>query len=316
MSSSSALRRRGLSIKKLSPRGALGTVADLLAVITAILSAWVLVTKDDIPQSVLAVIISGLALTFIAISFRLHGLLVASQESHRRQLQDVKAMPLLSSATAQAAKATVVAAEAPNEFVLHINNACTYMAQLFGVASGSACRITVLEVYAPTGQHRRPNGPAPDPSHGLATRLLCASYAERPLRPDIDWVVDNTDFQGILAGEPFFFCNDLPAEVARGYKNSHWDRARITEWQANDSWPYRATIVWPIINVPTDPDAERDLTGFLCLDTTERGTFERDFDVPTGETFAHAMYSGMAAYRAAQQQAARRPTSGSAISSE
>ena len=288
-----------------SPRGALGTVADLLAVTAAISGAYVFITRKNLPQTVLAITVSGLAITFIAISFRLQRVVVETETRHRRHVQDVKAVSLLSTATAHVARATVVA-ERPAEFVLHLNNACSDLAQMYDTATGEPCRVTVVELYAPQGKERRPGeAVALDGPYGVAVRLLCASYADRPVRPAIDWVVDNTDFETIfVTGSPYFLCNDLPAEVGKGLKNSHWTRERIADFQASDSWPYRSAIVWPIGSVSSG-SGDRDLVGFLCVDSKAVGIFDRDFDVPTGETFAHAMYSGMATYRAVQQRAAQ-----------
>lgn len=266
------------------------------------------ITGDDVPKSILAATVSGLAITFIAMSFRLHNALIRNDQRHRRHVQYLKATPLLSDATAHVARATVVAATRQAEFILHLNNACSSLAQMYSTAAGSACRVTVVELYAPQDRQRRPTEHASETEpNGVAVRLLCASYPERPLRGGIDWVVDNTDFATIfVTGSRYFMCNDLPAEVALGYQNSHWPREKIEEFRAKDSWPYRATIVCPIGSVPTNlVDGERDLVGFLCVDSPDVGTFDKDFDVPTGETFAHAMYSGMATYRAAQRRAAQ-----------
>lgn len=278
----------------------------MLAVTAAISGAYVFFTRRNLPQTVLAATVSGLAVVFIAISFRLHQALAESEASHRRYVQDVKAIPLLSTATAHVARATVVARR-PGEFVLHLNNACADLAQMFSVATGAPCRVTVVELYAPQERERRPGeGVRTDEPYGVAVRLLCASYTDRPVRPTIDWIVDNTDFETVFVTGSPFLCNDLPAEVGNGLKNSHWPRDKIAEFQANESWPYRAAVVWPIGGSHGGSDgADRDLVGFLCVDSKQVGIFDRDFDVPTGETFAHAMYSGMATYRAVQQRVAQ-----------
>ena len=298
------------AVEKLSPRGTLGTAADLLAVATPIAGVVAFFSEDDWPRTILALTLAGLALTFIAMSFRLQKLVVRSEEAHRRQVQDVKAMPSLARAIAHVARATVVADASPAQFVLHLDNACQELALMFSVASGTTCRVTVMSVYAPEEQRRRGGRMASTTDHDLATRVLCASYAERPTRSSVDWIVDNSDFDTIFAeGEPHFFSNDLPNEVANGYKNSHWDRAAIKRFTEKDSWPYKATIVWPIAYKPTGSDGKIDLVGFVSVDATELDTFEQNFDVPTGATFAHAMYSGMATYQAAQISAPIKPES-------
>jgi hypothetical protein len=298
------LATRMTAVLGASPRGTLGTVADSLAVITAITAAYALIAGKPVPQALLALVVSALALIFLYTSFRLQRLLVASEQKYARHVSDVSAMPLLADAAAHLAQAVVAVEANRRVFVLNLDNACRSLAELYGIATGTPCRVTVLEVYAPHSE-RRPGDRAGNPdATGVAARTLAASYPDRPPRDKPDWLEDNTDFDTLLrTSASYFLCNDLPREVGDGYENSHWDRAKIAEFRKNDSWPYRSAIVWKIVGSPysSSGDTERDLAGFLCVDSQHLGTFSKDFDVPTGQTFAHALYSGLATYRAAQQ---------------
>lgn len=278
-----------------SPRGALGTIADLLAILTTIVAGFTFFTDRDYPKTVLALTICGLALAFIYISFRLQRLLEKSTSAAERHVRTVAALPYLSTAAAHATRATL-AARNKGEFELHLARACQDLASMYSLATGSPCRVTVMQIWSPTSQGRRP-GDAPGKE--LAVKLTAASYDERGDREGIDWLRDNSDFEKIfLRGEPYFLCNDLPDEVSRGYKNSHWEQEDIEKFKKEDSWPYKSALVLPIVSKPTNPAGGLvDLAGALCIDSKRLGTFDKDFDVPTGETFAHAMYSGLATYR-------------------
>lgn len=278
-----------------SPRGALGTFADLLAVVTTVVAGYAFFTKSDYPQTLLALTICGLAVVFIYISFRLQRLLEKSRLAAERQVRTVAALPYLSQAAAHATRATL-AAEQKAQFELHLARACQDLASMYSLATGTPCRVTVMQIWSPTTEGRRPGDL---PGKELAVKLTAASYDERADRPGIDWLRDNSDFEKIfMRGEPYFLCNDLPDEVSRGYKNSHWDQDDIEKFTKEDSWPYKSALVLPIVSRPTNPAGGYvDLAGALCIDSQRLGSFDKDFDVPTGETFAHAMYSGLATYR-------------------
>lgn len=287
-----------------SPRGLAGTVADLLAIGGALTGGWVLVKDQPAPQQVLAVVISGLAVVFLVMSFHLHQQMINTHVKYARHVRDVSAMPKLADAASHLAQAIVAAEADPTRFLVHLNDASRLLAEMYGIAAGTPCRVTILEAYSPEEQRRPGDQRGGSDATGVAVRQLAASYPERRTRTSVDWVEDNTDFFTILRnGDRHFLNNDLPGEMANGYKNSHWPREQIAQFQREDSWPYRSTIVWPIQGLPYQAGghAEMDLAGFLCVDATPVDTFRKDFDVPTGESFAHALYSGLATYRASQQ---------------
>lgn len=117
---------------------------------------------------------------------------------------------------------------------------------------------------------------------------VCRS-AERDIPPGIDWVEDNTDFFSITEnGRSFFLCNDLPrARVERNYRNSRFSEAVVIE----HVYPDRSTIVWPVR--PPAMRGERDVIGFVCVDSDMTKVFDAPRDLAFGTTFASSLYSGM-----------------------
>lgn len=291
-----------LNAIKESPRGLLGSAADVVAVLTVIFSAGSLIRNGAFPQEVLAVVVSGLALAFLAISFKLQRGLVSARLEVARSVQLGNALPKLAAATAGLAEAGLAASEEPGRsFLALTERASQVLAEMFGIATGQPCRITVVEVYAPPVRNQRPGMEA-----RLAVRRVCASSpptGKRRPPGEIDWVDENTDFKYLFdTGEPFFFCNDLPAEIGNGYQNSHWPREKIAEMRKNDSFPYKSTIVWSIRAWDTEADGgEWDVAGFLCVDSKNTNVFDSALDVATGQTFASALYLGLATYQAWQE---------------
>jgi hypothetical protein len=168
---------------------------------------------------------------------------------------------------------------------------------MYEIATGFACRVTVVQVYAPNAGNR------------LAVRRVCTSYPDsgkRPGKSQIDWVEENTDFKDLFdTGDAYFFCNDLPNELGEGYRNSHWSRDKIAEMRKKGDWPYRSTIVWPVRGwiAPGPGEGRWDVTGFVCVDSKAANVFDQDLDVAPGETFAYALYLGLAAYQARLDEA-------------
>ena len=115
-------------------------------------------------------------------------------------------------------------------------------------------------------------------------------------------MADNTDFSRLFfAADEFFLANDLPDELASGYKNSHWTSERLAEWRRTGDYPYRSTAVWPLRGRVEDSgsgEGRFEIAGFLSVDSPDAGIFDRDTVKPVGEVFAHAAYSGLVLYRA------------------
>lgn len=285
-----------------SPRGLLGSAADVLAVLTVIFSGGSLVLNGAFPQDVLAIVISGLALAFLAISFKLQKRLMSARLEVARSVQLGYALPKLAEATTGLARAGLAAQEEPSRsFLALTERASQVLAEMFGIATGQPCRVTVVEVYAPPVPNQRPGVDA-----RLAVRRICSSSpptGRRRPAGQIDWVDENTDFKYLFdTGEPFFYCNDLPTEIGNGYQNSHWPRDKIAEMRKNDSFPYKSTIVWSIRAWDTDADGgEWDVAGFLCVDSKNTNVFDPALDVATGQAFASALYLGLATYQAWQE---------------
>lgn len=284
-----------------SPRGLLGTVADLLAFVGAIGSASVLIFQRSVPQAILAAVVSGLAVAFLVISFRLHRQVVQAEQRYERHVSTAKALPKLPEAMAHLSRATLTA-EHKEMFTLHGRNACQSLVEMFDLATGSPCRVTVKRVYSPDVARRPDQARGESAGQGVAVRTIWRSHEDhsssREDGASIDWVEDNTDFWRLFtSGAPFYLCNDLPREVGRGYVNSHWPREKIAKMLDEDDFPYRSTVVWPIMGPA--PDSSNDIAGFLCVDSTEVDAFDQDFDVATGGAFAHALYSGLVRYREA-----------------
>lgn len=276
-----------------SPRSWLGTLADAIAVVSAVALGWKLLSKDDVPQSVLAVFVCALALVSIAMVFRLHRQLSETAASYARRVAVSEAMPSFAEAAAGMRQATIAAIvnKDSHEYVRELRSALKRLAKGFSETTGVACRVAVKEIYVPGNGGNRPED--------LAVRTICSS-TPGPLKPrdEVDWVRDNTDFLDILANNrPYFLGQDLPTDAKKGrYQNSHWDGPTV----ATENFEYRAAIVWPIgapISGEGDPNGERmAIVGFLCLDSLETGKFDPRIDIPTGQAFAAIAYPGLSLY--------------------
>ncbi len=286
-----------------SARGWLGTGADLIAIGTVLVTAYSLVTDSPTPQAILALALGLLTGFFMFALFRVQRRLRLAQRRYKRRARHADAGPRLATAIEKLARATTA---------LSVTNGTTLFRQLakdashdladtFGIATGRPCRVTIKEVYAP----RTVPGAAAsvDVKRDIAVRTVCRSHEPPRERqsewPEIDWVRENTDFSRIMFdAEPYYISNDLPAALGdEGYRNSHWSSDMIRR----KDFPYRSTVVWPVRGRPVsdEPEPDWDIVGFLCVDSTSTDVFVEELDVSTGEAFAHALYSGMALYRAA-----------------
>jgi hypothetical protein len=181
-------------------------------------------------------------------------------------------------------------------FRLHLQEALRYFAEAFLITTGYRCRASIKVIRDPSN-NANPND--------LEVATLCRdTHDPEKARVEPDRIVDNTDFKQIFR-EPrgFFICNDLPAaRISKGYKNSHWNEQVIE----NESFEYRATIVWAIDRAAPDladgKDA-REIIGFLCVDTLQTSAFHDTYDVALGAAFSQVLHLALHRYRTLASQA-------------
>jgi hypothetical protein len=261
-----------------------------------LLAVAALVTSGSLAQTILAAALVVLSAVALTMCYVLQGRLLLQERELGRKSRHADAAPLFANAAAAVSQAVTAAGDPATHgsFTELTGEVVRSVARAFEVAAGRPCRAALVELYsAPTGY-----GSEVAP----AVRAIARSHeVERSQRGTarLDWVGDNTDFFEIMnSGSSYYFNNDLPAAVASGYRNSHWSEDMIKR----KAYPYRATVVWPIRGLPSvaamHPSPQ--LLGFLCVDSPREGTFDEVLDVPTGEVFAHAMYSALRLYRETQ----------------
>lgn len=170
-------------------------------------------------------------------------------------------------------------------FIEHLRHSLQFMAEAFGLITDGPCRFSIKMMSTLT--------------EGVNVRdarvfTLCRSDEEDGnFATAYDTVGNNTDFRQILEdGSAYYFCPDLPAEMAKGlYQNSHWT-PQIIRTQA---YKYRETIVWPISRARArmeQPNGQKgeNVIGFLCLDTPNTNSLNETYDVPVGLAFAGVLY--------------------------
>lgn len=257
----------------------------VLAVIGFILACIALFT-GEVPQSILAISLSLLALSATVVAFlllrRLHEVEAQARLSTRwaarlAELSDIVLM-IANAATQNHAKVH------NTDFQPFAATACQRLASAFDSVTGAACRVSIKELYTTEGADGAP---------ALAVRTLAMSSRGEPAGEHPDWVSDNSDFASILSGSvPRFLSNDLVADLVTGYRNSHWTPERLKEWARTGRYPYRSAIVWPI-RAQVEPATAKQrwsTIGFLCVDSAETAAFDPKLDIDVGEIVAHALY--------------------------
>lgn len=176
-------------------------------------------------------------------------------------------------------------------FRLRLKDSLEFFASAFTTITGSKCRASIKLIQIP-----------PDTTSGREMQVVTLCRDENSAYPEIrepDRLVDNTDFKQIfIEDKRFFFCNDLRARVSRGYRNSHWNERTFEE----DSFEYKATIVWPIERgeYDTQSNESREIIGFLCIDTLKVGAFSDMYDPSIGAAFSQALYLALHHFRETQ----------------
>ena len=298
---------------QLSLLGSLGTVADVLAIVGAISWVIALVTRKDLPKSLLAIFLGILTLACVVMVFRLQNTLRQLEMGLTGRARVGDAMPSMAQSMADLSRATVAISDptpaSETLFFTHLDAACRSFAEALRTATGSYCRVTVQDLYAPPDSQVPQSGRS---GQDFAVRTIARSGSSAQggaqAAGAVDWVRSNTDFEAVLLRrQPYYLCNDLVAELSVGYRNSHWPPERLKEMQTSNNYPYRSTIVWPLSGRITGPGPDNDwmILGFLSVDSPNTDTFDASSIVPLGETFAHALYAGLNMYENRQLEAAQ-----------
>lgn len=288
-----------------TPRGLLGTLADFIQVATVLFAAVSLIVTKGAVAAIMASALSVIALTSLVIIWRLETALRRKSRSESAGI----AIPGLAAAIADMTRAHQALrdgeAGASRAFVQLCEQACKDFATALTAMTGRTCRVTLHEVYVPE------NGLDTD----WSVQKIAGSYGPQPEgRSDdaVDLICDNTDFDLIMNGAPIYLCNDLVEAISTGYRNSHWTPEKLAEWHRTGEYPYRSTVVWPLReSVVRDGDTIFELAGFLSVDASESGTFDRDTVQPLGEAVAHAAYIGLVTYRDLKREGLWDESSGS-----
>jgi len=241
-----------------------------------------------LPQSIMAGVLGGIAVISV-------GAVVWLTNRHNQNEQTLARSARWNAALANIAKAigelsSVSPMRDQNQavdadaFRRAVVAAAPHIAYAFcSVTESPECHVTVKQLFSSNDR--------------MAVRTL-VSTAERQvvLPPEhVDWVDTNTDFARILQGtkDPYYYSNDLYAELSNGYRNSHFNDGLLERATSADDLPYAATMVWPI-RTSVEKDAQGRPTwrtlGFLCVDSPKSHVFDRRLDAPIGAVLANALY--------------------------
>jgi hypothetical protein len=272
-------------------RTALQVVGLAVSIVSGVTGVWALISADSFPLAILAVfvcLVATVALVLAMVSIRRLDRLIhlGTRESRWRFALPAVGGGVSRLATFSALDPGLAESEYKEQFRETANRVCLELAGAFKQVTSAECRITIKETYLNSmgvvhGVERS----------DLAVKDL-ASSAPTP-RGSVDWVSANTDFNDILRGNAtHFFSNDLPAQLRRGYRNSHWTEDRLKQWSEDGNYPYRSTIVWPVRTLVENTDGKLAWSqlGFLCVDSPDSGTFH-DIDVAYGDIVARSLYT-------------------------
>jgi len=287
----------------------LTTIASLVSIATpvATVGAILLTGKSSIPVIILAVyfcLLTTAVLVLLTAQEVRHGKVIQAQEVRHGQEMEAKnaevktatryqlAITPLRTAFGCLANAswTVIEGDGSEEaFMRNLEDSLKALAHAYSIITDSPCRVSVKLTEAVDGS----------PVHDIRVSTLCRSESQVESQAD-DRISNNTDFRAIVEDDlSYYRCNDLVAELAKGYQNSHWTPQAI----GSGAIKYRATIVWPIArarplgmrNIP-----QREVIGFLCVDTQSINVFNDTFDPPIGSAFAGVLHLAVHRYRARQ----------------
>jgi hypothetical protein len=268
----------------------LSILAVLVTIITPIvvLISFLLSHSASIPSTILAVYACFLV-------FALLFLLMRQEARYRREIRYGRAMVPIHKAFESLANAswTLLEGDGSEEsFLLHLRESLRFLAEAFSLITNEACRASVKMTSGSA------IGDAPDKAMDVEVVTLCRNTGEDEApHPERDRIGNNTDFRQIFAeNTDYFFSNNLPAQLNKGYQNSHWTERVIQ----TETFPYRATIGWPISRsrqIDRRAPQERDVIGFLCVDTQAVNVFNEAYDIPLGAAFSQALHLTLLRFR-------------------
>lgn len=215
-------------------------------------------------------------------------MLIRQEVRYRREIRYGPAMVPLRKTFVSLADAswTLLEGDGSEEsFLLHLRESLRFLAEAFSLIANETCRASIKMTSASA------IGDAPGRALDVEVVTLCRN-TEEDEAPHLerDRIGNNTDFRQIFTdNDAYFFCNNLPAQLNKGYQNSHWDAHTI---QTN-AFDYRATIVWPIARsrrIDRRAPEQREIIGFLCVDTRSTDVFNETYDVPLGAAFSQALH--------------------------
>ncbi len=271
----------------------LSNVAVLITILTpaGTIAAFVWTGKANIPATILAVYVCILTTVLLA-------LLLRQEARYRHESRYAVAMIPVRKAFSCLGDGSWNLIEgdgSESSFLLRLRESLGFLAEAFTLIVDNPCRVSVKIISSETagsssGQDRR----------DIQVVTLCRNSEEmEKARIVRDRIGNNTDFKNIFVEDAlFFFCNDLPAQLKKGYQNSHWDEDVIR----SEKFDYRSTIVWPIgrsrLLVPQGQQQAREIIGFLCVDSLATNVFNETYDVPLGAAFSQALHLALDRYRA------------------
>lgn len=253
-----------------------------------VLVAFLLSHKANIPATILAIYVCFLV-------FALLFLLLRQEAVYRRESRYAVAMVPVRKAFGSLADAswTLLEGDGSEEsFLLHLRESLRFLAEAFSLITNATCRASIKMTSA------NAIAGAPEGALDVEVVTLCRNSDEEEMpHVERDRIGNNTDFRKIFAeNAAYFFSNDLPGQLKKGYQNSHWDEHTIE----TNAFSYRATIVWPIgrsRNLDRRAPQKREVIGFLCVDTPATGIFNETYDVPLGAAFSQALHLTLLRFR-------------------
>jgi hypothetical protein len=268
----------------------LSIVAVLVTIVTPIVAliSFLISHTANVPSTILALYACFLI-------FVLLFLLIRQEARYRREIRYGPAMVPMHKAFESLANASWTLLEgngSEDSFLVHLRDSLRFVAEAFSLITNETCRASIKMTSGGA------IGEAPDKAMDVEVVTLCRNTGEDEApHGERDRIGNNSDFRQIFTGNTAcFFSNNLPAQLNRGYQNSHWTEHVIQ----TKAFSYRATIVWPIARsrqIDRRAPQERDVIGFLCVDTQAVDVFNETYDVPLGAAFSQALHLTLLRFR-------------------
>jgi hypothetical protein len=253
-------------------------IFGIVAPVSAI-TAYFLTGNISVPAAITAIYLCVLASALIV-------LLLRQEQRYLRDARYAPALLQMRRAYTELASASwhLYHGDSSQEaFRLRLRESLRRLAEAYTLVTGYPCRACIKMIQAPPGTLTG--------DRDLLVSTLCRDNEEGdPPRHAPDRIGENTDFKQIFTENAMlFFSNDLIAQLKRGYRNSHWREEDIEKGNLD----YLATIVWPIERSLTPyalQPQQREIIGFLCVDTKQVKTFQKTYDEALGASFAQTLY--------------------------